>query len=89
MRTFGLVWSGNSSDINLAESIGAIIKDEDEESMANEDLQNRYNYDIVKINLENTLNYLENDTDLFIDLPCSMMKRFDALKAAQGDHSKF
>ena len=79
----------NSSDINPAENIGAIIKDMVEESMAKEDCQNRYNYDIAKTNLENTFDYLDNDTDLFTDLFCSMRKRFDTLKAAEGIYSKF
>lgn len=57
--------------------------------MASEDRQNRYNHDILKANLENTLNNLENDTDLFVNLLCSMRKRFDALRAAQGGHTNF
>ena len=32
---------------------------------------------------------LEDDTDLLIDLLCSTRKRFDALKAAEGGHTKF
>ena len=54
--------------------------------MANVDCQNRYDYDILKTNLESTLNHLENDTNLFIDLLCSMR---NAIKAAEGGHSKF
>ena len=83
------IWPGNSPDMNPAENIGVIIKDQVEESMANEDRQNRCNHDVFKINLENTLKDLENDTDLFIDLLCSMRKRFDALKAAEEGHTKF
>jgi hypothetical protein len=48
--------------------------------MAAEDRQDRYNYDVLKTNLENALQDLEDDTDLFVDLLCSMRKRFDALK---------
>ncbi|CAF1388175.1 unnamed protein product [Rotaria sp. Silwood1] len=83
------IWPGNSPDMNPAENIGAIIKDKVEQLMANEDRRSRYNYDTLKTNLENTLKDLENDTDLFIDLLCSMRKRFDALKAADGGHTKF
>ncbi|CAF3018773.1 unnamed protein product, partial [Rotaria sp. Silwood2] len=83
------IWPGNSPDMNPAENIGAIIKDKVEELMASEDRQNRYNYDILETNVENTLKDLENDTDLFIDLLCSMKKRFDALKAAEGGYTKF
>jgi hypothetical protein len=73
----------------IEKDIDAIIKDKVEELMLSEDRQNRYNYDILKTNVENTLKYLENDTDPFIDLLCSMRKRFDALKAAGGGHTNF
>ncbi len=73
----------------IEKDIDAIIKDKVEELMLSEDRQNRYNYDILKTNVENTLKYLENDTDPFIDLLCSMRKRFDALKAAGGGHTHF
>ena len=84
-----LLRNGNSPDMNPAENIGAIIKNRVEELMASEDRQNRYDYDILKTNIENTLNDLENDTDLFVDLLCSMRKRFDALSAARGGHTNF
>jgi hypothetical protein len=83
------IWPGNSADMNPAENIGAIIKDKVEELVASEDRKDRYNYDILKINVENTLKNLDNDTDLFIDLLCSRRKRFDALKAAGGGHTNF
>ena len=84
-----LIWSSNNHDINPAENIDAINKNRIEELMASEDRQNRYNYDILKTNLENTLNYLENDRDLFIDLLYSMRKRFDAIKVGEGGHTNF
>ena len=57
--------------------------------MASEDRRNRYSYDVLKTNLESTLKDLEDDTDLSIDLLCSMKKRFDALEAARGGHTSF
>ena len=75
--------------MNPAENVGAIMKDKVEELMANEDRCDRYNYDALKIKLENTLQDLEDDTDLFSDLLCSMRKGFDALKATDGNHKKF
>ena len=75
--------------MNSAKNVGAIIKGKVEELMANEDRRDRYNYHALKTNLENTLQDLEDDTDLFSDLLCSMRKRFDALKAADGDHTRF
>ena len=83
------IWRGNSPDMNPAENVGAIIKDKVEELMANEDRRDRYNYDALKTNLESTLQDLEDDTDLFSNLLCSMRKRFVALKAADGGHTKF
>ena len=80
------IWPGNSSNMNPAGKVGAIIKDKVEELMANEDRRDRYNYDALKTNLENTIQDLE---DLFSDLLCSMRKRFDGLKAADGGHKKF
>jgi hypothetical protein len=75
--------------MNPAENVDAIIKDKVEKLMANEDRHNRYNYDAFKTNLEKTLKDLEDDTDLFSDLLCLMRKRFDALEAADGGHTKF
>ena len=83
------MWPGNSPNMNPAENIGAIINDKVEDLMAGEDRQNRYSYDVLKTNIENTLRDIEDDTDLFIDLLCSMRKRFDGLKAAEGGHTNF
>ena len=73
--------------MNPAENIGAIIKDKVEELMTSEDRRNRYSYDVLKTNLESTLKYLQDDTDLFINLLYSMRKRFDALEATRGGHT--
>ena len=59
------IWPDNSPDMTPAENSGAIIKDKVEELMSSEDRQNRYNYDILKTNVENTHKDLEYDTDLF------------------------
>ena len=83
------IWPGNSPDMNPAENVGAIIKDKAEELMANEDRRDRYNYGALKTNLKNMLQDLEDDTGLFSDLLCSMRKKFDSLKAADGGHTKF
>ena len=72
-----------------AENVAAIIKDKAEELMANEDRCDRYNYHALKTNLENTFQDLEDDTDLFSDLLCSMRKRFDTLKATDEGHTEF
>ena len=61
-RTGKRVCPGNSPNMNPAENIVAVIKDKVEELKASEDRQNRYNYDILKTNVENTLKDLENWT---------------------------
>ena len=66
-----------------------IIKDKIEELMSSEDRQNRYKYDLLKTNVENTLMDLENDTDLFINLLYSMRKIVDALRATGEGHTSF
>ena len=75
--------------MNPAKNISAIIKDKVEESIANEDRRNRYNHDVLKTNLGNTLKGLKVGIDLFIDLLCSTSIRFDALDTAEGDHTEF
>ena len=68
------IWFGNSPDMHSAENFRGIIKDKIEEVMASEVLKNRYSYDELKTNIDNTLTDVEDNTDLFIDLLCSMEK---------------
>ena len=75
--------------MNPTENIGATIKNKVEELVADEYRRDRYNYDVVETNLVNTPRGLEDGTDLFINLLCSMIKRFDALEAAGGGHTRF
>ena len=66
-----------------------IIKGKVGELTASEDRQNRYINDVLQANVKNTVKILENDEDLFIDLLCSIRKRFDILKAAGKEHTNF
>ena len=59
------MWPGGSPDINPEENMGGIIKDKVEELIGNEDQQIRHNYDMLKTNLKNTLNHLENGTSFY------------------------
>ena len=72
----------NSLDMNPAESTGAVIKEKVEELITSEGRRDRYKYDVFKTNLENTLQDLECDTRLFIDLRCFIRKTFGTLEAA-------
>ena len=73
--------------MNPTENIGAVLKYKVDELTTNEDRRDRYNYDILRINLENTLKDLEDDAELFTDLLCSIRKRFDGLETAREGHT--
>jgi len=83
------VWPGNSPDLNPAEHIGAIIKDEVEAKMLDERGPGRYSVETLKKNLEAVLEDLENRTELFEDLLCSYPSRFDAVRKAHGQHTGY
>jgi len=65
------IWPGNSPDLNAAEHIGSIIKDEVEQKMLSETGYDRYNQDTLKMHIENVLSSMEEDTELFETLLCS------------------
>ena len=75
--------------MNPAENTGGTIKDKVEKLKISEDRRDRYDYDVLKTDLENILSDLEDDTDLFINLLRSTRKRFHVLEAARGGHINF
>lgn len=83
------VWPGNSPDLNPAEHIGSIIKDEVEARMLEERGLGRYSVETLNKNLEIVLKDLENRTELFEDLLCSYPSRLEAVRAAQGQHTPY
>jgi len=83
------VWPGNSPDLNAAENIGAIIKDEVEAPMLQESDPGRYSPETLRQNLENVLKNLENDTDLFKRLLCSYPVRFKAILKSNCGHTEY
>ena len=83
------VWPGNSPDLNVAENIGAIIKDEVETRMLAEVGTGRYSYETLHQNVENVLINLENRQDLFVDLLCSYPDRLKAVSRAGGRHTDY
>ncbi len=74
------IWPGNSPNINVAECIGSIIKDEVETKMLSETEYNRYDEDTLKIHIENLL--IET-------LLCSHPYRIRAVKNANGRHTDY
>ncbi len=61
-------WAGNSPDLNPAEHIGSIIKDEVETRMLRENQQNRYSYNVLLNILREVLVSIENNSELFVNL---------------------
>jgi hypothetical protein len=83
------VWPGNSPDLNPAEHIGSIIKDEVEGLMLEESGPGRYSVETLRNNLIKVLESLENRTELFEDLLCSYPSRLKAVREAHGQHTDF
>ncbi|CAF2058602.1 unnamed protein product [Rotaria magnacalcarata] len=83
------IWPGNSPDLNVAECIGSIIKDEVETKMLSETEYNRYHEDTLKMHIENVLTSMEEDTELFETLLCSYPSRLRAVINANGHHTDY
>lgn len=83
------VWPGNSPDLNPAEHIGAIIKDEVEAKMIQERGPGRYSAETLRRNLIEVLESLEDRTELFEALLCSYPARLKAVRDARGQHTNF
>jgi hypothetical protein len=61
-------WAGNSPDLNPAEHIGSIIKDEVESRMLREDKEHRFSYNVLFNILREVLVSIENNSQLFVNL---------------------
>ena len=83
------IWPGNSPDLNAAEHIGAIIKDEVETRIIADVGPNRYSYETLKAHVEEVLKSLENRTDLFEQLLLSYPNRLEAVRQANGGHTDY
>ncbi|CAF3029224.1 unnamed protein product [Rotaria sp. Silwood2] len=83
------IWPGNSPDLNVAEHIGTIIKDEVEKKMLLETEHNRYLENTLKLHLSDVLTNMETDTELFETLLCSYPSRLRAVKNANGRHTNY
>ena len=83
------VWSGNSPDLNPAKNVGEIVKDRVERLMHLEEGRGRYSKDILRKNLDIFLSELEFDQNLFQGLLCSMLERFQQVRAAVGGETDY
>jgi hypothetical protein len=82
-------WSRNSPDLNVAEHIGTIIKDEVEKRMLTETGSDRYSEETLKNHIIDVLQNVETDTELFESLLCSYPSRLRAVKKANGRHTDY
>ncbi|CAF1307305.1 unnamed protein product [Adineta ricciae] len=82
-------WPGNSPDLNAAERIGSILKDEVETRMLSEDKHDRYREETLKNHICDVLESMETDTELFENLLCSYPSRLEAIKKANGWHTDY
>ena len=83
------IWLGTPPDLNVAEHIGSIIKDEVEKKMLSETGYNRYLEDTLKMNITNVLASMEKDTELFETLLCAYLNRHRAVNNANGRHAHY
>jgi len=81
------VATGSSPDLNLAEDLGAIIKDRVKDCMLHEQGRGRYSHQTLFSNLQTVLHDLEHDSELFAAL--SFRHRLDAVVAAAGGHMDY
>jgi hypothetical protein len=82
-------WPGSSPDLNVAENVGSILMDKVESLMISERGSNRYSSTILLEHLENVLNELENEKELFESLLRSYPQRLQAVREAKGGHTRY
>jgi hypothetical protein len=83
------IWPRNSPDLNMAEHIRSIIKDEVEKQVLSEAGNNRCLEATLKTYIEDVLTNMEEDTELFETLFCSYPYRLRAVQHADGRHISY
>jgi hypothetical protein len=79
----------NETDLNVAEHIGTVIKNEVEQKMLLETEQNRYKEETLKKHLSYVLANMESNTELFETLLCSYPSRLRTVNDANGRHTDY
>jgi hypothetical protein len=82
-------WSGNSPDLNVAEHVGTIIKDEVQRKILSETVENRYKQETLNKHLIDVLTNMESNVELFETLLCSYPSRLQAVRNANGGHTDY
>ena len=73
----------------FSDNLGEIVKSRVEHKMHLEHGPNRYSEDVLRGNLVEVLQELEDDHELFETLLCSMPKRLAAVRDANGGHTDY
>ncbi|CAF1491778.1 unnamed protein product, partial [Didymodactylos carnosus] len=84
-----IIWPGNSPNLNVAEHIGTIIKDEVDKRMLSETGSDRYSEETLKKYIVDVLQNMETDTELFENRLRSYPSRLRAVKKANGGHTDY
>ena len=82
-------WPGNSPDLNACEHLGAILKDKVETVMIEQFPHNDFTKQDLLNHLENVLEEIKTDYDLFEKLLKSYPARIRAVIDARGYHTDY
>ena len=82
-------WPGASPDLNVAENMGAILKDRTEEALSQRPSADRLKESVLFEVLNDVLSDLEYDTELFEALLKSYPAHIKAVKEAFGGHTEY
>ena len=82
-------WPGSSPDLNVAENLGAIMKDRIEEALEAYAVTERSKPAILMQTLNTALEEMSKDAELFEKLLKSYPRRLAAVKAANRGHTEY
>ena len=80
-------WPGSSPNVNVAENVGSILMDKVESLIINEHGSNRNSSVVLLEHLQNVLNELKNQKELFESLLKSYHQRLKAVCEVNGGHA--
>ena len=82
-------WPSNSPNLNPTENPGSILKDRVDTLIAQETREDQLDFEILITHVHTVLRELEQDSELFKKWLLSMQARLDAVKTANGGHTKY
>ena len=82
-------WPGSSPDLNVAENLGAIMKDRVEDALQVFSEVERSKPEILMNSLNDVLQEMSDDTELFEKLLRSYPDRLRAVREAKGWHTRY